>query len=411
MVDNKRPYRWMKGVATLSVIVLVASTAGMADAYAVRPKRHFLSWESLHRPEEYRRLRIRPKPLRRYSVSRRRVVKLRKSSFWNKRPYQFSIPLLDDGRLYVGVDAGYFYAVDTARQSKIWTFETEGPVHCKAAVEDGIVYIGDSKANVYAIDAATGKRIWKAQLDTEILAQPLVFEDRLYIVTMSGRLYAMDRSSGVDTWHTDPHERAFGFSIRRASAPIMYKGAIYFGTSSGLVVAYRASDGSIAWARQLGGRRSHLSDVDCRPLVIGDKLWVASADGNLFALDPDNGRVLLVLDFGGPNDILHHEGRLYATGAGVVSALNLETGNISWQQDLETPEISTPAGGKGYIAVVSTEDKLYLIDSRTGDVVFERYVRRGSYGDPIVAGERLYVLSNTGRLFSFKVREIPARKR
>jgi outer membrane protein assembly factor BamB len=108
---------------------------------------------------------------------------------------------------------------------------------------------------------------------------------------------------------------------------------------------------------------------------------------------------------GGVNDLLYHNGLLYATGGGVLSAVDPTTGTVFWEQNLETSEISSPAGGAGYIAVVSTKDKLYLVDEKNGDIVFERYIRRGSFGDPIVIGDTLYVLTNTSRLFSFRIHE------
>jgi len=401
----------MKHLLVLVLVLITVFPVCEAMArYKEKPKRHFLSWESLRRPEQFRRFKGQSRSNRRFSLSRRRVVKLKKTTLWNIRPYQFSTPLVDGNRLYIGVDAGFFYAVDTVLPSKVWTHRTEGPVQGKAALDDGEVFVTDCKAIVYALDAANGREKWRARLDTSIMATPLVVSDRVYVVTMSGRLYALDRMTGVEIWHTEANERSFGFSVRRSAAPVMRDGLIYVGTSSGFLIAYHAENGNVAWLKQLGNRQNQLYDVDSRPLFIGDKLYVTTAGGKLSCLDSNSGRVVWEVDAGGSNDPLYHEGKLYVTGGDTLTSLDPVTGRIFWQQELDEPGLSSPAGGKDYVAVAATTDKLYLIDSDTGDVVFERYIRKGTFGDLAIVGDILYVLSNTGRLFGFKVKELSPRK-
>ena len=397
-------------IAVLLTVVSVVLSVGDEALARQRPKTHFLSWESLRRPEEFRHLARRVRPLRRFELSRRRVVKLKKSSFWNRRPYQFSTPLVYGERIYLGVDAGLFYAIDINPPSKLWSFRAEGPIQGQASATSDAVYFGDSKGFVYALERANGRLLWKLKLDAEIMAKPLVAGNRLYVNTMSGRLFALDRQRGMEIWHTDASERSFGFSVRRCADPVLKNGIIYVGTSAGTLFAYRASDGQIVWARQLGDRRSTVYDLDSTPLFAHNCLYVTSADQRLFCLGPTDGRVVWSIDVGGENDLLFHKDRLYVSDGGSLYAVDLATGQLLWQQDLETPGLSAPAAGQNYIAIVSTVDKLYLIDDDTGDILHERYIRKGSFGDPVVVGDQLFVLSNSSRMFSFRVRELPPRK-
>lgn len=283
--------KWISTAVTL-VLFLGAFTGvtvwtGHVEAlrYKEKPKKHFLAWESRKRPEEYRHLKQYIRSNRRFDFSRERVISLTKSSFWNKRPYQFSTPVMSGSIIYVGADAGYFYAVDMRLKKKLWAYKTEGAIETSAAFDDEAVFFGDSKAVFYSLNAKTGKLNWKTVLDTSVMAAPLLLNDRIFVVTMSGRLFAIDRASGVEIWHTESHERDFGFTVRRASSPVFVNGNIYLGTSSGLIMAFDVRDGSIAWARQIGDRRNQLYDVDSKPLVVGDMLYVSSADGNLACID------------------------------------------------------------------------------------------------------------------------------
>lgn len=411
MADCTAQHPGLKGFAVAAGVALVLLGMVPPEAWSkARASRHFLSWESRARPEEVRRHANRAKSLRRYRVGRDRVAKLKKSAFWNKRPYQFSSPVIHGGTLFVGVDAGRLYAFDVPGGKRRWEFSTEGPVQGKAAVADGTVYVGDSKAFVYALDAATGGEKWRARLGTEILAQPLIVGARLYVADLSGRLYALDASTGMEFWHSEPIDRSVGFSVRRASSPVEAEGLILMGTAAGSLVARRAHDGSAAWVRQIGDRQAQVFDVDSAPLLAGGRVYASSADGTLAALDLHSGEILWTADAGGVDDLLLSDGRLFASGSGVLSAIDSTSGDILWQQDLQTPEISSPVAGDHYVAVVSTKDKLCLVDRETGDIVYDRFVRRGSFGDPAVDGDRLYLLSNSSRLYAFHIRELPPRK-
>jgi outer membrane protein assembly factor BamB len=286
----------------------------------------------------------------------------------------------------------------------MWTVETEGGIESPAAADNEKVYVGDTKGFVYAFDVSNGEVVWKTSLGNEILGAPLLVGNTVYMVTLSGRLFALDRSTGIERWHTDSMERQVGFTVRRQSTPIYYDGKIIFGTSQGTLISYYEG-GSISWVRMLGDPQAQVMDVDSRPLLVGGKLYAASADGSLNCLDPNSGDIIWATEAGGPNDVIFHDGLLFASGKGKIYAVEPDSGTVVWEQDLETAEISSPASGEGFIAVVDTDAKLYVVDSKNGDIVYERFIRKGSYGDPIVDGADLYVLSNSSRLFNFEIHE------
>lgn len=392
----------------LSVLVTMV-VLPIAECYAASrkyTKHHFTAQESRQRRTQYQRDKIYgvSDAWRRFKVKKDRISKLKKSSFWNKRPFQFSTPIVEDGKLFVGCDAGVFYAFRVPNEKKLWKFKTEGPVQSKAAYANGTVFFGDGKGIFYALDAESGAQKWTATLDTEILAAPLILGSTIYIPTMSGRMYSLDAATGAEFWHTPPDEKEFGFSIRRSSSPSAGMGLIYQGTATGDVRALRQSDGQIVWETRLGSPQNRVYDVDSKPLLHEGQLFAASADGLLYSLNPGDGSVNWVSDAGGANDIVYKNGRLYTSGAGSLYCVDPSTGLIFWSQDFEKPYMSSPAAGDGFIAIVSTIDKIYVIESATGDIAYERYVRKGSLGDPIVKDDRyVYVLSNSGRLFAFEV--------
>jgi outer membrane protein assembly factor BamB len=404
MVGRQTAYAKIIVGTCIALCVCLQACGASKGAAHPRAKRHFLAWESANAKDKMRPWRSQKRPEREYEVRARRAVRLEKPSFWDLKPVQFSTPVSDGEKVYVGSNAGMFYAIDLEPNAKQWWVKTEGGIESKAALGEDAVYVGDIKGYAYSFDTKDGSINWKVPLGNELLGAPLVVGRTVYITTLDGRLFALDATTGMEFWHTDAMERLVGFTVRGQSSPIFYNGKIIFGTSRGTLVSY-TTDGTLDWVRLLGNPRSQVMDVDSKPLIIGDKLYAASADGMLYCLDPMIGEILWGVPAGGANDLLYHNDVLYASGAGVLTALDPATGSKFWEQNLDTPGISSPAGGKGYIAVVSTRDKLYLVDQYNGDIVFERYIRKGSFGDPLVLNDELFVVANTARVFSFIIHE------
>lgn len=385
--------------------------AAIAWASKQAPSRHLSSNESLNSRRKYKQWREMKKGARRVSVKKIGAVKLKKSSFWNKKPFQFSTPLVDESALFIGVDAGVFYAIDASRIKKLWQYKTEGPVQARAGVAGDVVYFGDADGYAYALSKSDGKELWKVSLESPVLTAPLIVNDRIYFVTENGRMFALARDSGQELAHTDSLEKSVGFSVRRASNPVWSNGLILFGTTTGTLLAYR-ENGNLAWVKQLGDRQGLVYDLDSQPLLDGGHIYVATADRKVFCLDPANGNIVWSDDdAGGPNDLTIDNGKLYATGGGVLSVMNSANGDVLWEQDFETPEISSPAVSNKTVAVITTSNKFYLVDDDTGDIMFDRVVRKGSFGDPLFVDNRLYMISNTGVVYSFLVRDKPAKEK
>ena len=130
--------------------------------------------------------------------------------------------------------------------------------------------------------------------------------------------------------------------------------------------------------------------------------YVPSADGNLFAIHPENGKTVWRTAVGGVNDVVLTDPFLYVTAGGVIHCFNAATGQILWEQDLNLPEISSPVLYGNWLAVIATKGQLYFLNRLTGDIHHSWHVKGGSYGDPVVNDNLLYVLSNAARLYAFE---------
>ncbi|PIU57556.1 MAG: hypothetical protein COS89_04280 [Deltaproteobacteria bacterium CG07_land_8_20_14_0_80_38_7] len=394
----------------LSIDLSIGSKQGFAGE---KTKKHLLSSESALNRERTSKWRNYNRSERRVSVSKQDVMRLKKSSFWNSRPFQFSIPTANNSKLYVGVDAGVFYAIDVDKGEKLWKYKTSGPIQSQAFAQDDYVFFGDIDGYAYALNSDNGTEIWKKFLGSAILSTPLVVDNRVYFLTDAGRLFSFDRNSGEEFWHTEAFGKKEGFSVRKGSTPVFYNGKILFGNAAGMLFAYD-TNGNLSWARQLGDRDALVSDLDCKPLITDKCIYVTTADKQVFCIKPESsGEISWRVDsVGGVNDLLLVNDTLYVSGGGVVIAIVPENGNFIWEQDLDLSGISAPAILRDVMVVAATHGKFYLIDPKNGDILSSRYIKGGgTFSDPIFVNDRLILLSNSGRLYSFEIKEKPPKKR
>ena len=142
-----------------------------------------------------------------------------------------SQPTVAGGRVFVGVDTGYVYALDAASGCVYWSFQA--PAGVRGAVSIAPVkerrgtrygaFFGDMKANVYGVDATTGTLLWKVQVEDHPIARitgaPVVHDDRLYVpvssreesvasslnypcCTFRGSVVALSTATGRRIWKT-----------------------------------------------------------------------------------------------------------------------------------------------------------------------------------------------------------------
>ena len=147
-----------------------------------------------------------------------------------------------------------------------------------------------------------------------------------------------------------------------------------------------------------------------RSITIGETVYAASGDGNLYRIDLATGS-----SAGDPIKISDHSLWISPVSDGVtiylvnmdhqVVALDLD-GNVKWTSELDTSILSAPlvADGKLYIGTLS--GKLYSIDSSTGEILWNTQLTGGIWGTPALGGDALYVgtVSGTaGKVYSVSV--------
>jgi len=231
-------------------------------------------------------------------------------------------PALADGTLFIGSWDSYFYAIDAATGREKWKFKTgEDPdihnqvgIQSSAAVVDGMVYFGCRDAHLYALDAATGEKKWAFSGNGSwVVGSPAVKDGRVYFPTSDTSLLVVaDAKSGQVLQKTDfNHWYLY-------SSPALAGNLLYIGSTQGKLVAVDLGALKSVWSFETDGMKEHgpsytkadgtpneelifrsdfyddmvagvarvmsMGSILSSPVVVGKVVYVASADGNLYAL-------------------------------------------------------------------------------------------------------------------------------
>jgi polyvinyl alcohol dehydrogenase (cytochrome) len=230
----------------------------------------------------------------------------------------FAQPAVAAGRLFVGSDNGFVYALDAATGCSYWSYQAQagvrtaisiGPVGTNAAPREAI-YFGDLKGNVYAVDAATGALVWSKRADAHPLARitgaPVLADGRLYVplssleeasganpkyecCTFRGGVVAYDARTGSELWRAytipDPPKKLkknsvgtqlygpAGASVWASPTVDARRGLLYvatgnayndpFAETSDAVMAFDLKTGKMRWSKQVTPKDTFV--VGCGP--------------------------------------------------------------------------------------------------------------------------------------------------
>lgn len=272
----------------------------------------------------------------------------------------YAQPSMMFGRVFIGADTGYIYALDANTGCVHWSFNAGRAVRTAMAIgrvkvpgsSGYAVFFGDRQANVYAVDAHSGKLLWTAHPEenftARVTAAPTYYDGRIYVPMSSfeefsaatptyecckslGGVAALDANTGKKLWltHVVPdlprptHKNSLGVqqwgpaggAVWNSPTVDPVRHAVYFGTgdattypaidTSDAVMALNMDTGKVLWSHQVHRNDSFLVGCGDRrtencPKVVGPD-WDIPASPVLKTL-PDGSRRIIVVTK--PGDVL-----------------------------------------------------------------------------------------------------------
>ncbi len=257
------------------------------------------------------------------------------------------------------------------------------PLHQKQAINPAAFAVGLMLFLVpcFAKSAPDVTLLWESQLDSAIHLPPVITSQSVIATTSKGIIYNFNRETGQLNWKTNKATRFWDRSL------VVHDGKFIAGRSGGILQAHSLTDGKMVWRVDLG------VDVQARPLVVEDTLYVPTTHvGTGLDNDPNGKAVLYAID-GVTGDIKwarktenyalqrpsYRDHILYVAGSYHdpsidideggpmrVTALNENGEDTIWEYKAEDGFVKTIYAGDDTVAFVGYQDFINALDRKTG---------------------------------------------
>ncbi|MFG2723350.1 PQQ-binding-like beta-propeller repeat protein [Streptomyces sp. NPDC048416] len=176
-------------------------------------------------------------------------------------------------------------AVDPATGNVRWQARTQGRLRPVTADAAAVFLLatdaGGFTSAVVRVDTATHSAR-RTPLATPLdQAQAGVDGDTVLLFGAGGTLAAVDSARGAERWRLDT-------GLARASRPVASGGQVFLTGADGRLLVFDARKGALAGQtnpRMNGGRYTFTPALPA-PLALGGRVYAASPDGSVFAVDP-----------------------------------------------------------------------------------------------------------------------------
>jgi outer membrane protein assembly factor BamB len=282
----------------------------------------------------------------------------------------------ENGRLFVTSGFGFAAALDAATGEELWRYQADSPVRTPPTAYRGAVYFVTNTNDAVALDQATGAKKWNFQSFEEsarILssASPAAAGDLVVAPFSSGEVVAFLADSGQPVWNDtlarNTQLTALSTLNDIAGSPVIDRGLVYAVSHAGRLVAIDIRTGRRAWEAPIASLQM--------PWVAGDYIFIVSVDAELVCLNRADGAVVWVSQLKRYDNAKKRKGR------------------IAW---------AGPVLAGGSLVLVSTDGKMAKVSPTDGTIIETKKIDDGSVIAPIVADERIFILTQEGKLYAFR---------
>ena len=256
--------------------------------------------------------------------------------------------------------------------SKIGDGQGDGFYKITPTLIDGVIYVASSDGEVAAINAANGARLWRVELERPLSGGVGYHNRSLYLGGADGSVLQLSAEDGAVEW-----EAAVSGEV--LAAPVVSDDWVIVQTYDGKLLGFRSGAEEPSW--------TFTSDVPVltlrgtsAPILVGGNAIAGFGDGKVVAVDVDSGNISWEARIGVPQGsseidrIVDVDGAMAQQGIelfvasyqGRLAALDSRTGRKLWQQNVSSVTGTNVGFGNVYVADVDGTLSAFL---RTGQGV------------------------------------------
>jgi outer membrane protein assembly factor BamB len=356
-----------------------------------------------------------------------------------------SSPTLVGDTLYIGDNAGEFFALDPATGKARWTYRVENPLMSAPIVYGDAVIVGEGNENtpststpsrptivgtppnaLIALDRNTGALLWRVDLSGTAMPSPAILDGILVHHNGAGIVRGFDPATGRSIFNVNLHSHA----SMTAATPVSSDDFITGGVNDNAVFRLRARDGSIVWRSNFTPIAAGLGDCPFatdRKRIYCDYIMPPSsavpvqtervAVMRAYALDAATGKRLWDVEL--ERGILpkRNEGAIPLLVNGILyvgsaiapamHAVDAASGRLLWRTAARGAVKGGIAERDGVLYYGDLGGYLWAVNAKSGAVIGVKNMHAPfNVGSPLIAGDTLIIGSRGGTLLAVPLDEI-----
>lgn len=178
---------------------------------------------------------------------------------------------------------GHIIARDIRDGRVLWTFRTGGKVFSTPVIRGNRVVCPSTDGHIRCLHLKDGSLLWDYPTGKPIVASPVIGGNQVFTGSSEGVFRAHRLKDGKLVWQYD---RILNFVETR---PLLYRGAVYFGSWGNSFYALDQKEGTLLWKREKYANRM-FSPAAVWPVAAKGKVFIVAPDRRMTALEASSGK-------------------------------------------------------------------------------------------------------------------------
>lgn len=331
-------------------------------------------------------------------------------------------PVVADGMIFTLDASAKLSAFDTETGKKRWSKELApkdeeeiGTIGGGLAFSDGSLFVTSGYQQILAVDPNSGNVLWAQKTTSPTRSAPAVLSGRVFVITLDNHIQAFNTKDGAPIWNYSGVQETT--NLLGSSSPAINKNITIAALSSGEILALRTENGQTLWQDNLSSLKKYgalpgISDIRGLPVIDRGIVYIIGSSGRMLALDEHTGRRLWQKEIGGAETPWPAGDTVFTlTSNQQLVALGRHSGQIHWvtqlpslenNDDPNDPLVWTgPVLGGNHLILASSKGDLILLNPTDGKAKAKMRFDDGTVIPPIIADDRLYILTQDAELIAF----------
>ena len=280
---------------------------------------------------------------------------------------------------------------------------------------DNVLIFVDGYGQVVSINSDSGEIIWKNSLPFPILSAPLIYRGFIYFISADNRLFAFDFETGETSWSFQTIVEAKK-SIYTAS-PVAFENIIIAPFSNGELIAFTYDDGRPLWS-DIASKITILSnfdikDISANPVISSNDIYTLSSNGKFLSINLINGKRNWVIDISGIRTPIISGNQIYLlNNDSKLICLNKKSGEIYWITQLEKYKGAEkfknlnlwlgPYVLNNNLYLISYFGELLKIDPKSGEILNSENLGISEIMlEPLLLSEQIFIIDIDSDVYKF----------